>query len=132
MILDGIVKNSLDELQRIYKQGNSSIMRLHYYRRAGRVSENAYVGYMTIGKIMEDVQQYAMKIVTRFKGYGEMSAEEMQELVMNPDNRVLIRLTMNDAMAAKETFDTLFLKKSSDKKKLLLKSAHLDPEDIDN
>lgn len=132
LILDGIVKNSLDELQRIYKQGNSSIMRLHYYRRAGRVSENAYVGYMTIGKIMEDVQQYAMKIVTRFKGYGEMSAEEMQELVMNPDNRVLIRLTMNDAMVAKETFDTLFLKKSSDKKKLLLKSAHLDPEDIDN
>lgn len=132
LILDGIVKKSLDELGRIYRQGNSSIMRLHYYRRNGKTPDNTYVGYLTIGKIMADVQRYSMKIVTRFKGYGEMSAEEMRELVMNPDNRVLIRLTMHDIVSARETFDTLFLKKSSDKKKLLLKNAKLDPEDIDN
>lgn len=132
LILDGTVKTSLDALQKIYREGNSSIMRLHYYRRNGKLSDNTYLGYWTIGRIMTEVQQYAIKIVTRFKGYGEMSAEEMQELVMNPDNRVLIRLTLHDMEKAIETFDTLFLKKSADKKKLLLKQAHLDPEDIDN
>ncbi len=43
----------------------------------------------------------------RFKGLGEMNAEELWETTLDPDNRVLQRVTMEDAALAEEIFATL-------------------------
>ncbi|MCA9200730.1 MAG: DNA gyrase subunit B, partial [Planctomycetales bacterium] len=45
--------------------------------------------------------------VTRFKGLGEMNAEELRETTLDPENRTLLQVTMQDAGAADEMFRVL-------------------------
>ncbi|HEX2645620.1 MAG TPA: DNA gyrase subunit B, partial [Candidatus Dormibacteraeota bacterium] len=45
--------------------------------------------------------------VARMKGLGEMNAEELWETTMNPDTRVLLQVTVDDAAAVNDTFEKL-------------------------
>lgn len=43
----------------------------------------------------------------RFKGLGEMNAEQLWDTTMNPETRTLIRITIDDAMTAEKRVTTL-------------------------
>jgi DNA gyrase subunit B len=45
--------------------------------------------------------------VSRFKGLGEMNADQLWETTMNPDKRVLLRVEIEDAAAVADTFEKL-------------------------
>jgi len=45
--------------------------------------------------------------VSRFKGLGEMNSEELWDTTMNPENRVLVQVSVEDAALADQVFSML-------------------------
>jgi len=70
------------------------------------------------------------RTVTRFKGLGEMDAEELWETTMNPAARTLLKVTMEDAVAADEMFRVLMGDAVEPRREFIEKHA-LDVKDLD-
>ena len=58
--------------------------------------------------------------ITRFKGLGEMSPDQLRETTMHPDSRRLVQLDLDDTLATSEIMDKLLAKKRSGDRKLWL------------
>ena len=64
--------------------------------------------------------------ITRFKGLGEMSAEQLRETTMNRDTRRLVQLDMDDMVLTNSVMDMLLAKKrSADRKSWLEDKGNL-------
>lgn len=61
--------------------------------------------------------------VTRFKGLGEMNAEELRETTLDPANRTLIKISMQDAGAADDMFRVLMGDKVEPRRDFIEKHA---------
>jgi DNA gyrase subunit B len=61
--------------------------------------------------------------VTRFKGLGEMNAEELRETTLDPTNRTLVKVQMNDAGAADDMFRVLMGDKVEPRREFIEKHA---------
>ena len=61
--------------------------------------------------------------VGRFKGLGEMNAQELFETTLNIETRTLARVTLEDAEAAAEMFSILMSEKVEPRKQFIIKYA---------
>ncbi len=68
--------------------------------------------------------------VQRYKGLGEMDADQLRETTMDPNHRTLRRVTMKDAQAAEDVFELLMGNEVAPRKEFI-SNAEIDRDRID-
>ena len=61
--------------------------------------------------------------ISRYKGLGEMDAEELWDTTMNIENRILLKITMDDAMMADKVLTDLMGEEVEPRREFIEKNA---------
>ncbi len=72
-------------------------------------SDGVSTAFESFATLVETVIEQGRKKISiqRYKGLGEMNAEQLWETTMNPDNRKILQVNVDDAVKANEIFSTL-------------------------
>ena len=84
------------------------------------------------GELLEHVKNEGKKdaSVQRYKGLGEMNAEQLAETTMNPEKRTLLQVRLEDAVQSEEIFSTLMGEDVEARRKFIEENA-LDVKNLD-
>ena len=128
LIMDKLFDKRISQLEEFITEENKNM----YFNVFEKSSDGPIdKGVMTLGQFLTMAQKYQPIIKTRYKGVGELNAEDLRDHALDPRNRILIRLTLSDIERDLEKFNTLHGDDSSERR-LLMEHFKIDRDDLDN
>src|SRR5439155_21172807 len=96
--------------------------------RLGEESEQA-LSFEGLRRTVMEVAAKGIKL-QRFKGLGEMNADQLRETTMDPESRTLAQVTMDDAAAADRLFTMLMGDKVEPRREFIEENARVATLDV--
>jgi DNA gyrase/topoisomerase IV subunit B len=130
LIVDSIFWKAAKKFMKILKENYSIFIHVK-----NKNDENDRYQQYTIGEFLYKMENtYTIKIQQRYKGIGEMEAEEIFATTLNPKLRRLIRFNMDNVQETKEVFDLLHAKTAEMRqlRRDLLDNSEIGYMDLDN
>jgi len=120
--------NEYRQLSRVHAELVNMAGKPPFTVRLGDDSEQA-LSFDDLRRKVIDVAQKGVKL-QRFKGLGEMNADQLRETTMDPTTRTLQQVTMDDAVAAAELFATLMGEKVEPRREFIEENARVATLDV--
>ena len=110
--------------------------RLEVVTGGGKKNEYIYAySDAEMRKVMADLERKGKRIkdpIQRYKGLGEMDADQLRETTMDPRRRTLRRITLSDAEQGSDVFDLLMGNEVAPRRSFIVQGAEsLDRSRID-
>jgi DNA gyrase subunit B (fragment) len=126
LVADQAFFDKCERLTKLIKDVNKSDI---YYT----MESNGYKYLTSLGMFFKNTKKYLPEIEDRIKGLGELDGEVMWETTLNPANRELIRLTIDDLERDLNTVKVLHGPDSKLRKAFMIDNNHkFNRDDLDN
>ena len=126
LVADQAFFDKCERLTKLIKGVNKSDI---YYT----MESNGYKSLTSLGMFFKNTKKYLPEIEDRIKGLGELDGEVMWETTLNPANRELIRLTIDDLERDLNTVKVLHRPDSKLRKAFMIDNNHkFNRDDLDN
>lgn len=129
LIMDYLFEKRVKNIEKFINTVNAETMYFNVFEKSS--DGNIDKGRMTLGQFLTECQKFQPIIKTRYKGVGELNANDLRDNALDPSNRILIRMTIGDIERDLAQFNILH-GNDSDERAAMMKHFQINSEDLDN